>query len=325
MADVARRADVSVMTVSRVINDHPSVTDETRARVQAAIDALGYRTNMAARTLAGGRSRLLGAISVETTFYGPSHTLFGIEGAARVAGHTVNFVTVREPNVAELRSAIGHLRGAHAEGVIVIAPVHGVVEALREIRPDVPMVITAESPIATSTVSIDQHSGARMAIAHLLGLGHSTVHHVRGPRGWIDADARAEGWRAELRASQRSIPRALTGDWSPRSGYAAGQALAADPNVTAVFVANDQMAVGVLRALHEAGRQVPRDLSVVGFDDIPEAAFLIPPLTTVRQDLDDVGRRSVELLLEMIAGGDGRRMTIEPQLVIRASSAAPRS
>ena len=323
MADVAKAAGVSVMTVSRVINDHPSVTAETRTRVQHAIDALGYRTNMAARTLAGGRSRMLGAISVETKFYGPSHTLFGIEAAARSAGHTVNYATVREPTIAELRTALDRLCGAHAEGVIVIAPVKGVLHALRELQPTVPLVVTAETADAESTASIDQETGARLATAHLLALGHCTVHHIRGPRGWIDAASRANGWRNELRASGRTVPQAVAGDWSPRSGYAAGRVLANDPSVTAVFVANDQMAVGAMLALHEAGKVIPRDISIVGFDDIPESAYLVPPLTTVQQDLDDLGRRSVELLLRVIAGEQHEHVTLQPRLLVRSSTAAP--
>jgi DNA-binding LacI/PurR family transcriptional regulator len=323
MADVARRAGVAPITVSRVINGHPLVTPETRARVQQAIAELGYRSNMAARTLAGGRSRVLGVVSVGTEFYGPSHTLFGIEAAARAAGHMVSFVAVREPTVDALRSALEQLGDAHVEGVIVIAPLHDAVRAVPEVERRVPLVVTTGSSDAASTVSIDQVHGARLATAHLLDLGHRTVHHVRGPRGWIDADRRVDGWRRELRSRRRPVPRALTGDWSPRSGYQAGRVLTADPDVTAVFVANDQMALGLMLALDEAGRRVPDDICVVGFDDTPESAYYGPPLTTVRQDLADVGRRSVALLLAAIGGGDPQSISIEPELVVRASTGPP--
>jgi DNA-binding LacI/PurR family transcriptional regulator len=323
MADVARLAGVSPITVSRVINGHARVTLETRERVQQAIDELGYRSNMAARTLAGGRSRVLGVISVETEFYGPSNTLFGIEAAARAVGHMVSFVTVRDPTVDALRSGIDHLSDAHVEGLIVIAPVHEAVRAVGIINPKVPFVVTSGTNGAPATVSIDQVHGGRLATAHLLDLGHRTVHHVRGKWGWIDADDREDGWRRELKARKLPVPQVLRGDWGPRSGYEAGRALAADPDVTAIFVANDQMTLGLMLALREAGRAVPGDVSVVGFDDIPEAEFFGTPLTTVRQDLREVGRRSVDLLLGTIGGRAPEQITIEPTLVIRSSTAPP--
>src|SRR4029077_18423002 len=231
MADVAKLAGVAPITVSRVINHHPLVTEATRAKVQQAIDTLGYRSNMAARTLAGGRSRVLGVISVETEFYGPSRALFGIQAAARDSDHSVVFVTLREASVEEMRAGLDHLRDAHVEGIIVIAPVHQAVEALDVIRPTVPFVVTSDGNDAYSSVSIDQLRGARLATAHLLDLGHETVHHIQGPKGWLDAEARAEGWRQELRARKRRIPRPLRGDSSPASGYGAGEVLAADPSV----------------------------------------------------------------------------------------------
>ncbi|MET0901961.1 MAG: LacI family DNA-binding transcriptional regulator, partial [Acidimicrobiales bacterium] len=194
MADVARLAGVAPITVSRVINGHALVSDATRARVQEAIDELGYRSHMAARTLAGGRSRILGVLSVETSFYGPLGTLFGIEAAARAADHMVSFVTIRDVTVDEMRAGLDHLRDAHAEGLMVIAPLHEAVRALGVVELDIPLVVTSDITSAPATVGIDQASGARLAIAHLLALGHETVHHVRGRRGWIDADMRADAW-----------------------------------------------------------------------------------------------------------------------------------
>ena len=178
---------------------------------------------------------------------------------------------------------------------------------------------TAELPLS---VGVDQELGARLATRHLLALGHERVIHVRGPKGWIDADDRASGWRKELRSSG-ATGRTINGDWTPRSGYEAGREIAGDDSATAVFVANDQMALGVQLALHEAGRKVPDDVSVVGFDDVPEAGFYIPPLTTVRQDFGELGRMSVEHLLAAIEGRDVQRATIAPQLVERASTGPP--
>ncbi len=324
MADVAGRAGVSVMTVSRVLNGFPGVAEDTRQRVEEAVAALGYRANPAARVLAGGRSRTLGVIAVETQQFGPSHMLYGIEAAARGAGHVLSFVTMA-PGADEIGATLDHLRAAHVEGVIVIAPVRPVIDAVADLDADLPLVVVGGDPsVRTSTVTIDQEAGARMATAHLLGLGHRTVHHVSGPADWIDATDRQRAWAETLEAHGAPPGRFVEGDWTAQGGYAAGTQLAQDPTVTAVFAANDQTALGILRALHEHGRSVPDDVSVVGYDDIPEAAYLVPPLTTVRQDLGEVGRRGVELLLALVDGGPAQRhVMVAPELIVRASSAPP--
>ena len=174
-------------------------------------------------------------------------------------------------------------------------------------------------------MTIDEYTGARAATAHLLDLGHRSVHHIRGPKGWVDGEARVRGWKDEHRDRGLKPGRCLTGDWSPQSGHEAGRMLAADPDVTAVFAGNDPMAMGVLLALHEAGRRVPHDVSVVGFDDSPEAAFTIPPLTTVRQDFDELGRLSVRNLLATLAGEPTDDRPVAPTLVVRQSTAGPPS
>jgi DNA-binding LacI/PurR family transcriptional regulator len=324
MADVAGRAGVSVMTVSRVLNGFPGVAEDTRQRVEEAVAALGYRANPAARVLAGGRSRTLGVIAVETQQFGPSHMLYGIEAAARGAGHVLSFVTMA-PGADEIGATLDHLRAAHVEGVIVIAPVRPVIDAVADLDADLPLVVVGGDPsVRTSTVTIDQEAGARMATAHVLGLGHRTVHHVSGPADWIDATERQRAWAETLEAHGAPPGRFVEGDWTAQGGYAAGTQLAQDPTVTAVFAANDQTALGILRALHEHGRSVPDDVSVVGYDDIPEAAYLVPPLTTVRQDLGEVGRRGVELLLALVDGGPAQRhVMVAPELIVRASSAPP--
>ncbi len=324
MADVARRAGVSVMTVSRVLNGFPGVTDATRRRVEKAVDALDYQANTAARVLAGGRSRMLGVIAVETEQFGPSHTLFGIEAAAREAGHRLTFVTAsRDGN--DMTSTLEHLRTSHVEGVIVVAPVRPVVDAVAHAHPNVPLVVVGGDPmIGVATVTIDQQEGARLATRHLLDLGHGSVCHVRGPKHWIDAAARARAWSDTLRSSSAPRRRSLVGDWGAASGYAAGSRLADEPGVTAVFAANDQMALGVVRAFHDAGRRVPRDVSVVGFDDTPESSYFVPALTTIRQDFGEVGRRSVALLRSLVEGTSSERHLMVPaELVVRESTAPP--
>jgi DNA-binding LacI/PurR family transcriptional regulator len=314
IADVAREAGVSPMTVSRVLNAFPGVADATRGRVEEAVERLGYRANHAARVLAGGRSRTLGVVAVETDQFGPSRMLFGVESAARVAGHQVSFVTMRPGD--GLAVTIEHLRASHVDGVVVLAPVSHVVEAVTGLEGDLPLVVVGAEPSSSaSTVRIDQEAGARLATRHLLDLGHATVHHVSGARGWVDAASRRRGWAAELRAAGARRPPPLPGDWTARGGYEAGRELAQDRAVTAIFAANDQTALGVLRALAEQGRRVPEDVSVVGFDDLPESEFFLPPLTTVRQDFAEVGRRAVEVVL----GSEEQHVLVQPELTVRAS------
>ncbi len=325
MADVARSAGVSVMTVSRVLSGTTGVADSTRSRVEHAVAALGYYTNTAARVLAGGRSRTIGVLAVETQQFGPSHMLFGIEAAARAAGHLLSFVTLGPGGAHDIRSTLEHLGASHVEGVIVVAPVREVLDAVKVLEDHLPLVVVGGDPsINAATVTIDQLAGARLITRHLLDLGHATVHHVRGPREWIDAEVRSRGWSDTLRRHGARRPKALVGDWEPGGGYAAGLSLAADPAVTAIFAANDQTALGVLRALRQHGRRVPEDVSLVGFDDTPEAAYLVPSLTTVRQDFGEVGRRCVELVLSLIEGDAPVQHIIVPaELVVRESSAPP--
>ena len=323
IADVAREAGVSAMTVSRVLNGFPGVADGTRARVEAAVAALGYRANPAARVLAGGRSRTLGVVAMETDQFGPSHILFGVEAAARAAGHMVTFASMAGPTADDLRATVDLLRAAHVDGVLVVAPFRGVLDAIATLGDEVAVVAVGGEPApGVFTVNIDQRAGARLATRHLLDLGHHTVHHVRGPMTVIDGAARARGWSEALRGSGAPRPDALTGDWSAAGGYAAGLQLARDRKVSAVFAANDQMALGVLRAFAESGRRVPEDVSVVGFDDTPESGYFLPPLTTVRQDFGEVGRRAVELLISAVGGSTTEQhVTISPNLVVRDSTA----
>ncbi|MDH2427330.1 LacI family DNA-binding transcriptional regulator [Sphaerisporangium sp. TRM90804] len=325
MADVARAAGVSHQTVSRVLNDHPNVRPETRTRVLTAIDQLGYRRNLLARALVTKHSRTLGVVSFDTVLYGPASTVYGIERAAREAGYFVSIVSLRTIDRAGVRDAVDYLAGQSVDGVVVVAPQRSAARALADLPPDLPAVAVEGGHSGdVSVVSVDQAEGGRLATQHLLDLGHATVWHVSGPADWMEAEGRAEGWRATLRAAGRPVPEPLAGDWSPRSGYEAGRVLAGTDGVTAVFVSNDQMALGVLRAFAERGVRVPEQVSVVGFDDIPESAFFSPPLTTVGQDFGAVGRRSIEVLVRQIESsraGPRERFVVPPRFVARASTA----
>jgi DNA-binding LacI/PurR family transcriptional regulator len=325
MADVARLAGVSHQTVSRVLNDHPNVSPATRDEGQAAIRSLGYRPNAAARTLVTGRTHVLGVISFDTTLYGPASMLYGIERAARPR-YSIAIASLPTLDRGAMVEAVDRFLGQGVEGITVIAPVTSAVAALGGIAASLPLVAVgcgtrAELPSA----AIDNAVGAARATSHLLGLGHRTVHHLAGPDSWLDAQERVEGWRRALREAGAPEPEMLRGDWSAQSGYEIGHRLAAMPEVTAVFCANDQMALGLLRALDEHGRRVPGEVSVVGFDDIPEAGFLTPPLTTVRQDFGELGTRAVRMLMDQISGSPAScaTMSVEPELIVRASTAPP--
>ncbi|GAA1398092.1 LacI family DNA-binding transcriptional regulator [Catellatospora coxensis] len=326
MNDVARLAGVSHQTVSRVLNNHPSVRDETRERVLVAVRQLNYRPNALARGLAGRRSRVIGVVSFDTILYGPAATLLGVERAARHAGYGISIVALEKLDRAGVTEAVNRLTEQSVAGVVIIAPLMTAAAAAHSLPTGVPAVVV-ESDTAGDlpTISVDQVAGARLAVEHLLELGHETVWHLTGPKDWLEARDRVDGWRQALEAAGRRVPAAIVGDWSPRSGYEAGHRIGSD--VTAVFCANDQQALGMLRALHERGIRVPEDVSIVGFDDIPEAEYLSPPLTTVRQDFDEVGRRCLAALLDLLDAQDAPdappHPRVAPTLMVRASSGPP--
>jgi DNA-binding LacI/PurR family transcriptional regulator len=326
MADVARVAGVSHQTVSRVLNGSDSVRPETKERVLRAMRELDYRPNSLARALVTGRSWTLGVVSFDTTLYGPASTLFGIERAAHTQGYFVSIVSVTSLDRDSVLGAVAQLRGQGVDGILLITPQEGAVEAVLHIPRDMPVVAVEAGPEeAVPVVTVDQVAGAATATRHLLELGHRTVWHVAGPSDWLEARQRIDGWMAALEEAGADPPPLLSGDWSARSGYELGKRLATVRDVTAIFAANDQMALGILRALYEAGREVPRDLSIVGFDDIPEAQFFTPPLTTVHQDFNEVGRQSLMLLLDEIGAPtrSSSRVVVPPRLKVRESSAPP--
>ncbi|WP_437291911.1 LacI family DNA-binding transcriptional regulator [Sorangium sp. So ce406] len=327
MVDVAKLAGVSYQTVSRVLHDSPHVRRDTRERVLDAIRQLDYRPSSVAQALVTGRSRKLGVVSFNTTLYGPASTLLGLEEAAHDAGYGVSIASLRSLSRAPVVEAVQRLCDQGADGIVVIAPQRSAVDALRHLTSDVPVVAVEGGPDdLVPVVAVDQLGGAVAATRHLLDQGHQTVWHIAGPTDWLEADQRLDGWRSTLQAAGAEVPPPLRGDWSARSGYELAPRLASTPGVTAVFVANDQMALGVLRYLHEIGREVPRDISIVGFDDIPEAAYFTPPLTTVRQDFSELGRRCLHLLLGQIESGQRSwtRVVVEAELILRKSTTVPR-
>lgn len=322
LGDVARLAGVSQMTVSRVVNGTGPVRAETRRRVLDAVEHLGYRPNPHARGLATGRSRVLGVVALDSVLHGPASTLFGIENAAREAGFAVSVASVREPGRARVGEAVDALRGQGVAGIVVIAPHAETGRSLDELPGDVPVVAVADTDQApVPVVAVDQRDGGRRATEHLISLGHDEIWHLSGPCGWFETEAREQAWRDALAAHGGTAPPVLRGDWSPRSGYEAGLELLRHPTASAVFAANDQMALGLLRALSEGGRSVPGDVRVVGFDDVPEAAYYSPPLTTVRQDFLALGRKTFDQLLRLVEGEDvPDRAIVRAELVVREST-----
>ena len=328
MADVARVAGVSHQTVSRVLNDFPSIRPETRQRVLEAITLLGYRRNTAARTLATNRSGSIGVITADMSHFGPASTMLGIEAASRAAGYNLTLVALAEITHESLAAAVEQVLSQAVEAVVVIVAHRAVLPLTQSLHIDIPVVVVEGDLSALPlTAGVDQVEGARLATRHLLDLGHESVAHLAGPEEWLEAQARREGWRSALQDMGRPVPELLgEGDWTSRSGYQIARSARWGDDTTAVFVANDQMALGVLRALAESGQRVPEDVSVVGFDDLPEAAYFTPPLTTVRQDFVELGSRAIGLILRVLAGEqDASVPLVEPTLVVRSSTAPPRA
>jgi len=326
MEDVANVAGVSHQTVSRVLNDFPKIRPATRARVLAAIEELGYRRNTAARTLVTRRSGSIGVITADMNHFGPASIMLGLESASRAAGYSLSLAGLPEISATSLRQAVDRVLDQAVEAVVIIVAHQAALALAQSLHIAVPLVLVEGDLSATPlTAGVDQIAGARLATNHLLDLGHRSVVHLPGPADWLEAVARREGWRMSLEERGAPVPELMVeGDWTSRSGYQASRAMLAQSRPTAVFAANDQMALGLLRALHEAGLRVPQDVSVVGFDDVPESGYFTPPLTTVRQDFPELGRRIMALVLRVLAGElNASEPLVEPLLVIRSSTAAP--
>jgi len=322
--DVARLAGVSQKTVSRVLNNEPYVSELARQKVLEAAETLGYRLNKAARALVSGRTHSIGVVSIGTALYGPATLLIGFERAARDTGYALRVVNTVEGDASGIAGAVESLLEQGVEGIIISEPID---EGELALTVDIPvLVIGAPAPFAAPrvvTVGTGVDMLARAATDHLLDLGHRTVHHLAGPQRWYAARDRLESWRIALADRGRDEPPVVSGDWSAASGYAAGLELARDPSVTAVFAANDDMAIGLIRALVEAGRRVPEDVSVIGYDDIPVAAYMNPPLTTVRQPFDAIAHEGLGLLVQAIENpADDAVLASDPpvELVLRAST-----
>ncbi len=324
---MAAAAGVSYQTVSRVLNESPRVRPETRSAVLDAIERLGYRPSRAARALSFGRARGITVVTSNTMLYGYAATLQGIEEAARGEGLAVGVRVVESAAPAEVKQAVDYVSDPSAGGVVVIAfDVMGiaVLEALPEHVPAVAATEPAAPDRGRIAIALDERRAAADATAHLLALGHRTVHHVAIPSE-AGSSGRLAGWRDALAEAGADVPEVLGCGWDIRSAYGAGRRLAAEADVTAILCGNDDIAQGVRRALYDAGKDVPGDVSIVGFDDIPGSAYWTPALTTVRMDFAGLGRACFHAVNAELTGEARPEPALTPPtLVVRESTAPPR-
>jgi len=326
--DVAKLANVSHQTVSRLLKGYQGIRPETRRRVEAALVELEYRPNLAARSLATNRSHRIGALTHEIEQVGPSRILGGASRAAREAGYLLDIVSFDPSNESDIQNALRTTDSGDLAGIIAFASTDAAMEAFLAARFTVPCFVEGEDEDSVYTdVETKNATGVRLLVEHLVGLGHTRFLEITGPREWISARNRHFAYQRALESHGLSSVATSHGDWSPASGYEAAMALPLDLEATALVVANDQMALGAIRALTKRGLSVPQDMSVVGFDDIPEAPFFQPPLTTVRLDFDLQGRLAFAKLLERL--GETTPGPPPPpfvgELIIRSSTMAEKS
>ena len=322
--DVARLAGVSHQTVSRVLNDLPNVRPATRERVERAIKQLRYIPSPAARALVTRRSRTIGLITTGAPDHGPTTTALYFNEAAREERYAVIMASLLLADPAALRQAAEVLVRQNVEAIVLITSNRSTLGVLQGMELGVPFLAVVSQGSGLHRVHLDQYHGARRAVRHLTDLGHRDIRHIAGPVDSMDALERIRGWRDALGENGLVAHEPIIGDWSAASGYAAGQRMLAEGAFTAAFCANDQMALGLIHALTEAHRAVPDQVSVVGFDDIPEAAHFSPPLTTMHQDFAQLGRDAMEVMLAVLRDEQSPNPLLRvPQLVVRASTAPP--
>jgi LacI family transcriptional regulator len=334
ISQVAKEAGVSSQTVSRVINNRQEITPETRRHVQDVIKRLGYRPNAIARSLSQRRSQTLGVAASGLEYYGPSHSLIGVEQGATEQGFSILLNLLHQTENENVEQIVNGLISRQVEGIIWAVPEIGSNRVwFREIVPQlaIPVIfLNTQSNETLHVVEINNRNGGYMATKHLLERGYRKIGLIAGPLTWWTARERRRGWQEALTAE--GIPfndsQVAEGDWSAESGERGLYELSEKfPDVQAVFACNDQMALGLMRAARKLGKRIPEDLAVLGFDDIPESAFFFPPLTTIRQDLYQLGHMAVQTFVrirEAEQKGEpiipAQTQWLQPQLVIREST-----
>lgn len=323
--DVANLAGVSHQTVSRVINDGPHTKAETRARVERAMSDLSYVPNAAARALVTARSKMIGMVVADEIFFGPAGMLHSLKNEIRLADYFAISCSVDGSSSESMVEGIKHLRKLGLEAIVVTTPQFDYSETVRQMLPNIPaLFIDSKSGEGQLSISLDNFAGTRLATEHLIGLGHKNILHISGPSTWQDAKPRVRGYESAMLAAGLT-PNVISADWLIETGYAIGLKLDLDASqTTAIVAANDHLALGLMKAFHERSIAVPDRVSIVGFDDIPEAAYLAPPLTTLRPDFDQLGKLAVGLILGSISQSETvDNKTLYPELIIRNSTAAP--
>ncbi|WP_114854359.1 LacI family DNA-binding transcriptional regulator [Brachybacterium sp. YJGR34] len=328
LTDVAVRAGVSRQTASRVARGGAGVRPETQERVQSVIDELGYQPDVVARALKVGSAGMIGVLVHDLGRLGHgAEILAGLEEAAAAAGLGVCIARIGAFDATTVAEGIDRLHRTGCDGIVVMAPWIPDAESLRTVRATIPLVTTSQvEDFPGPSVHVDTDAAVRQVVCHLLELGHRTVHHVAGPEDAMAAALRETSWRRALRDAGAHIPEVVRGDWSADSGYRAGCRVAEDREVSAIFAANDAMALGVLHALLEHGVSIPDQVSVVGFDASPMSQHTWPPLTTVGFDASEHARRAVDALLRRIRDEEVDPIPpLSPTLIVRASSGRRRA
>lgn len=328
--DVAEAAGVSTQTVSRVANGRPDVATDTRKHVQAVIEKLGYQPSKIARSLIQGQSYSLGVVSFGISLYGPSLLLEAIQVAAVKEGYSLMLKILPDARVHNAQNILRDILSYHVDGILWAVPEIGqnrdwIQEALHHFS--IPIVFLNVQPRPNLvTAVIDNKHGGYISTQHLIDQGRQNIGIITGPMEWWEARQRELGWREALAENGRTIDESYitNGDWTPSSGERSIRMLLEwHPEMDAVFVCNDQMALGAMKVARQMGRQIPRDLAVVGYDNIPESPYFTPALSTVRQGITEMGRRGVEQLLSLIHNEDDvltSSVVVQPELVVRESS-----
>lgn len=325
MTDIAALSGVSYQTVSRVVNGMPDVADTTRERLLKIMSEVGYRPNVTARQLVSQRSSVVGVVTFGTGLYGPTQIMVNLEQSVKELGWSVMFCGIAEESVNEIRRAVNELCSHQVAGVLIHLPIQIDLQHLKDISRNLPLVaIDSDFSFKAHSVFVNQEQGSRLVTRHLIALRHVRIAYLRAPLIWRAARLRFRGFLKELESARLKPGPIIEADWSARGGFEATKELiSAKPGeFTALVSANDQMALGAIRAIEEAEIPIPARISVAGFDDIPEAAYLRPPLTTVRQDFASLGKLSVQCLLDQLdnPGRAPRNRTIRPTLIERAST-----
>ncbi|MBN2007452.1 MAG: LacI family DNA-binding transcriptional regulator [Anaerolineae bacterium] len=334
ITDVAKAAGVSKATVSRVLAGQTKyMREETRQKVLVAIEELGYHPSNAARTLKSKRSCTLGVVGYGLDYYGPSCTLSGIEQEASELGYTILLHLVRQAEANDVGQLLKKMQSRYVDGIIWAVPEIGNNHTWLEdkaLTPSVPIIYLTAAPRSDQyVVSVDNYQGGVIATRHLIAQGCQKIGLITGPLEWWEARQRKLGWKEALESV--NLPRKeeliVEGNWSAESGeYGLQRLLTRHPEIDGVFVCNDRMALGAVKMAHVRGRQVPQDLAIVGFDDVPDAAYFVPPLSTVRQDMEELGRRAVRKLGQLIEAQHNDILTtpetlmLQPEMIVRESS-----